>query len=436
MRLQHQRSSKMSFNDFEKHLKGAAATAVVLAATTKLDAQELQQKQRDAEKAKTEQVSEAKPRKKDDGKTINFCDVASVEKIEQDGKTYHLVDDKVVIDPEMLNENKLKREFKKGEKELWENAEEDQIHQDTVSISEVEFAGLYDHDSKNINIPYIENDLKSESNDPKDHLNFEMAKQLGLIDKVEQHNDTESLAFASILSHETQHKTSDKLGIYSPGLSAEQYATLCQYDEVAANIAELKLYTSAYQEKLDSGASKEEALKVFEGTKEFKFYRDALEQGLDPSSKEGKEKMVSGCFDLWNNELVKTSAYKSQLTEFGKSKIDGNSFSALAVGDDKELDKRINKLFNNVAGEDLSQFLPKEKLKNSEEVDLNISFAVRDKIGLDQEDRESLEEQGVSKKDAIKILTGRKSAPKEKNKKDNSSQTNSNNIFKDNSNQR
>lgn len=400
----------MALEDFKKHMKHATIAAAALAATARVEAQQLQtQAPKDAQKAKTEQV--AQPNKaKEAEKTINFFDVAKVSEVKEDGEKYHIVDD-APIPADMLKERALKREFKKDEKTAWKEAEQDRIFQDTVNLSDVTFAGTYSADMKRIDIPYINNDLIQENpneNNYEEHLKGSVFK-----DVVDQHNDVESLSFKSLMAHEEQHRSNDKLGIYAPGLSAEQYAVLNQYDEISCNIAGLNVYVNDYKEQIKSGVSKEEALKVFDLARQSD-YKQVIADGVDPDSKEGRAKLVGVCFDDWKNSTGKH--YQSQIEGIAIEKMDGNSFQALTLGNDKELDKRIEKVFNNIAGGksgELSEFLPSEKLTLTPTVENNLAREVEQKIGLSKEDRNTISSEldGKSyKKQAralIKSLTGR-----------------------------
>lgn len=63
-------------------------------------------------------------------------------------------------------------------------------------------------------------------------------------------NNPQSTVYKSVKAHEEQHRSNDKLGIYAPGLSPEQYGILCQYDECAATVAELNGYLAGYRNEL------------------------------------------------------------------------------------------------------------------------------------------------------------------------------------------
>lgn len=334
---------------------------------------------------------------KDDGNTLKFFNVADIQTIKQDGSTYYLVDGKAVLTPEMLNSKELNKKYRKGEKELRNNAEEDRLLQDTIPASEAEYSGMYDNDSKNIKIPFLKNDLRDnvkENLDLLDHLSSKGLNLEDVLEWVDKRNDQESVIYKSILAHEEQHRSNDKLGVYAPGLNPEQYAIINQYDEVSSRVAALGVYVNEYQNQIKKGSTKEEALEIFNDASDFRFYKEALQNGLDPQSKEGKAIMVSGCIDLWKNEDALMPLYKSQIYNIAAKSIDENSLQSIVLGNEKELEKRIDKIFDNILVNDktvsMKQYLPKESLETSKEIKENLSYQVREKTGLDAEDIASI----------------------------------------------
>ncbi len=230
----------------------------------------------------------------------------------------------------------------------------------------------------------------------------------------------------STRAHEEQHRTNDKQGIYAPGLSPEQYAVINQYDECSANIAELNCYLSDYKKAIAGGMSKDEALKIFDrdSEKRFTFFQSALAGGLDPDSKESKKLMVAGTLKMWQKEF--RPMYDEQTEHSGKSAVGRSDAATTILGNEQELQKRINKIFDNIGNNDyckqngieapgrLSGYLPAERMELSPNVKESIAETVEGRTGLDAKDRELLQERIAGKKDKrqiknlLKVLSGRK----------------------------
>ena len=463
------------------------------------------------------------------------------------GESIYFINDTPVLEG-MLDAKKMKKYFKEDQKYLFKNAEPDRIHQDTTKIdsegrplnSSENYRGVYNIDDKNIKIPYFDTapwfkekaeeleglmkgasmGLPLEQKEAYEKAFSEEILKLGeeavtLNKKVDQ-NDINNVAFKSIYAHEDQHRENDKSGIYAPGLSAEEYAVLNQYDEISANVAECNLLTrfyqknkkdldnalknypkqvaelnkcySEYKKALESGISQEDAmkifdnkfddkdvlkaykdelikgdkppdnkeyamksfdkliddksdlaeykgkllngempdnkeyaLKVFDRNDDFLFYKEAIANGLDPDSKEGKKQMVEGTYDMWVSEYQ--GAYSEQINNMGTEAVNVSSFGALTVGNQQEFNKRVNKIFDNIKGGckefnikgpgKLSEFLPNKAPDLSDEIAINIASAVREKIGMSREEREQVEKNIGAKNDKhaqrelIKRLTGR-----------------------------
>lgn len=239
-------------------------------------------------------------------------------------------------------------------------------------------------------------------------------------------NDTQSLQARSVRAHEEQHRTNDKLNIYAPGLSPEQYVVLNQYDECSANIAELNCFLSDYKKVLAEGGSREEALKAFDQDfdQKFVFYKDALARGLDPDSREGKKLMVQGTIKMW--EETYRPMYGVQLAMVGIDAVDRSDAAATILGNEQELQKRINKIFNNLCENDyckqngfkspgnLSQYLPEKRMGLEAGVRGAVAEEVEFQTGLNAEAREKIDSSIAGKTDRkkirnlLKVLSGRK----------------------------
>lgn len=417
----------MSYQDLKDHIRrGGTKAALILAMeATAINAQAQEQKPHieDAKQDKIEQVVEKQPEYT--SQDINLFDVVTAQKIKQDGEDYVIIGDAVITE-DKLSPRKLKKEWKKDEKEAFKNAGQDQIQTDTLYLSEqdevIQFAS-YSKEDKVVNVPFVAlgKDVAEQSM-ALNKLAVNGDTKETIEEKIEMRNDRSGPAFIGIHSHENQHRINDKLGIYAPGLNPEQYAVLEMYDEIGANVADLNARVSLYQEKIASGVSKDEALKVF-GDSDFKFYKEAVAKGLDPQSKEGKALMVTGTVEMWNRESK--SLYAGQLKDNSEARVGEMDVATLTIGNEKELQKRINKIFDNIGGNKelgikepgkLSEYLPSERIALEPEVQAKIEHATKQKIGLDKQQREQISESlggnAVSDKkkarDFIKILTGRK----------------------------
>lgn len=267
-----------------------------------------------------------------------------------------------------------KEEYKKEQKEAFEDAPNDTTIVRTVEeFSRDGAMGAYSQDDKNITIYRVDNNerdikdfvesLPSDENKTVEQREESVKENL---DKVNSQQNKES-----VLVHEEQHRVNDKNNVYAPGLNPEQQGKLECWNEVSANVAQLVLANHLYQEQLKSGISKEEALKVFEGgdSKQFSFYVEALNKGLDPCSKEAKELMVQGTIKMWKDEFSKL--YDEQICKQIEQGTDGNTFAGTLIGDREEYKKRVEKMFDSIDENpilkekgvnigNLSKYLPKE----------------------------------------------------------------------------
>lgn len=248
----------------------------------------------------------------------------------------------VIIEPE--RSGKLKREYKKDQKEAFKAEGAGEVHQETVTYDQAKeradengggvMFGGYSSQDKDITLnQFVENDDRP--------LSKEEAVKLQNLN-----NNLNSMGEDRIILHERLHESSDKENVYGPGISPEQRAVICMNDEMAAKATELYYMTCQYQEKVKNGISKEEALKIFDKEPDFKFYQDAIAQGLDPSSKEGKQLMVQGTCDMWQKAYA--GVYKNQIVNFGTEGISTNDVGGIVVGDRKEMQKRVQEIWDNV----------------------------------------------------------------------------------------
>lgn len=407
----------------EKAMKAAALSGALAAAAVNpaLAGENHRQDDKDRQ-AKTERVEK-----------INLFGVAELEQVKEGDGIRNRVDGKT-IRAEDLDRRRISKDWQQEQKKLFENAETDRV--DTLSIAKLNdgAAAYYDADNKNITTRYI--DMSGVNADMladlyvKQNENAEKDAALkyfqGVVNQISEINDPQSLVARSTRVHEEQHRTNDKLGIYAPGLSPEQYAVINQYDECSANIAELNCYLGDYKKALAGGMSKEEALKIFDrdGEKRFAFFQSALARGLDPDSKEAKKLMVGGTMKMWQKDF--RPMYNEQTEYSGKAAVGRSDAATTILGNEQELQKRIGKIFDNIGNNDyckqngievpgrLSGYLPAERMELSPNVKENIAETVEARTGLDAKDRELLQERIAGKNDKrqirnlLKVLSGRK----------------------------
>lgn len=418
----------MSYKDFEHHLK-KGMTKAMLAVALEASALNAAAQERQA----TSSVQEEKAKTEYTERKVNLFGVAEIDQIVQDGQIYNKVGEDF-IEEAQLDPKKLHKTWKADEKDAFANAEPDRT--DTLSVATADKAGAYNTDDKNIVMTYIKMDdeqelrkLESQFADKHPEMNPEERKKtfVTMLEMFSDLNNPQSTVYKSVKAHEEQHRSNDKLGIYAPGLSPEQYGILCQYDECAATVAELNGYLAGYRNELAKGTSKEEALKVFDKEPDFAFYKEAIAKGLDPDSKEGKKLMMEGSFEMWKNKRRTMNAYKQQVSQFGANTIGNSDFSATLIGNDQELQKRINKIFDNICENDyckqegikspgnLSKYLPEQTMELLPEVRAKIEADVKEKTGIDADQREAIKQSVDGKTDKgknrnlLKVLTGRKS---------------------------
>ncbi len=418
----------MSYKDFEHYVKKGGSTAMLMLA---LEASAINAAAQERQAA--DSVQEQKGKTEYVEKKVNLFGVTEIEQVEQDGQVYNKVGEEF-IDQSQLDPKKLHKAWKADEKYAFANAEPDRT--DTLSVATADKAGAYSTEDKNIVMTYIEmgneqelHKLEAQFADKHPEMSPEQRKKtfVTTLEMFSDLNNPQSAVYKSVKAHEEQHRSNDKLGIYAPGLSPEQYGILCQYDECAATVAELNGYLAGYRNELAKGTSREEALKVFDKEPDFAFYKEALAKGLDPDSKEGKKLMVEGSFEMWKNKRRTMNAYKQQISQFGTNTIGTSDLSATLIGNDQELQKRINKIFDNICENDycrkegikspgnLSKYLPEQTMELLPEVRAEIESGVKEKTGISADQREAIKQSVDGKTDKkknrnlLQVLTGRKS---------------------------
>jgi len=391
----------------------ARAAAVTMAAAAVLNTANVQAQEQtvqDAQTVNTEHVitvendvrQSTPPLREGD---VNFADYAqsSPEKgniaeklgletiVDGDGKAYYFSGDNIV---EPQKPGQQKRKYNREQKEAFKSEEAGQIVEAEVGLEEITNStgdaiemGSYDLEAKYTTLNKLVVD--------KDSNNVEQQNKVAL------HLNNETTR-ESVAVHEKQHETNDRLNSYAPGLSPQQIAITNMNDEMAANTAQLYLCIHNYQESLKSGASQEEALKAFDKDEErFGFYREALANGLDPNSEEGKKLMVQGVCDMWQEKYAEI--YAEQLTNAGTKNVE-RDLPGTVVGNQKEMERRIIDMFDHICDNDyckehgikspgkLSQYLEMDKVtklpdnirdKVNDSIDKNVEY----QTGFSQEER-------------------------------------------------
>lgn len=330
---------------------------------------------------------------------------------------------------------KLSRQWRQEEAQDFKEAGPDQII--TITDPGQTFAGgSYSFSEKNITLHEFDitfNEFEEYYSDEYDD-----SKIQDTWNAISNHN--KNLKDARI--HEEQHRTNDKLGIYAPGLSPEQYGILNQYDECSAKIAELNSYITDYKKALKEGKSKDEALQVFDNQKNYTFYKEALAQGLDPDSKEGRKLMVQGTINMWQKNYQKS--YEEQTFRVAAGKSLKTDAASLIIGNEQELQKRINKIFDNINNNNysrengvktplnLSRYLPEEQMGLTQAVQQAIDDFIKWGNNLSPETRDYISDNIRGRTDKqknrhlIELLTGRKNPDKVFSKQSNQNLQNNN----------
>ena len=226
--------------------------------------------------------------------------------------------------------------------------------------------------------------------------------------------------------HEFQHKNNDRHNLYAPGLSIEQYGKLYQYDEMSASLAGALAVNRLYEAKLAAGISPEEALEVFSTASIAPAYVKEVKNGLNPASEKAKELLVKATISFWADTSQKL--YEDATIKTMKDLTNRGNVGSLAIGDDKELKKRVNAMFDNLAENEvlklmhvapgkLSQYLPEKGVELSPPVKEHADNLTKETTGLSITEAKEISQRlpGSQKKDIanlMKILTGRKEAPK------------------------
>lgn len=425
----------MSKKDFEKHMTGKVTKAMLaLSMMSHLSYAQPRHEDNDISKEKTENIKSARSDEiSPTEKSFIFEQRITTENGRQD--TTYIINNQE-ISAQVKDVRKVTEEYKEAQKEAFKN---DKFAIERFEIDEMGlFNGLlaaYSSGDKSVNIATI----KAEENSSDIFKRLKKDYGVFISDKTLQKaaenthqaakiNDSSNPLFFSIITHEFQHKNNDKHNIYAPGMTPEQYGQLNQYDEISANLAGVLVLNNIYENKLAAGIPQSEALKTFDNhiIFDFTFYKTALQNGLKPDSEEARWLMVNGTINFWVNNNQK--AYQNQINSFMQFTSDGNDVGSLAIGDNKEFKKRINLMFDNLGENEVlkkmhivpgkfSQYLPEEIIELSPEMKKEANDMTKLHTGLSLEEGQEISRRlpGSQKRDAInlvKILSGRKEAPK------------------------
>jgi len=246
-----------------------------------------------------------------------------------------------------------------------------------------------------------------------------------IINVIMDINDEKSVTNQLTAVHEEQHRINDKNNIYAPGLNTEQYGKLNYWDEISAKVTELALLDHLYNKQIKQGTSQEEALKIFDKHNDFSFYKDALQNGMKPNSKEANKLMVQGTVLMWMENYE--NLYQEQtMYSIAYNYTNGNIASVL-IGNDKEYQKRVEQMFNSIDENpklkekgvkisNLSQYLPEKDIELSPLIKEYADNETKKFTQLTPKQGKEISEKlpGSQKKDIknlLKILTGRKTSP-------------------------
>jgi len=415
----------MSKADFEKYMKRMAVrtviTLTVAASVTNATARE----EKHGEENVLYEYPATFPCHRDDSDTKSLFGIAKLGTYEQGGKLYPTINGNIVRGNYERTLKKEQRMFRREQKQAFFQAPTNLV--DTVKIEDfwkTSNLASYDEITKNIRFHYFEttddvDKLYHIIRKKNPHLSEERIKTLV---QLQQHisqalNNRNSLDFKCLNGHEQTHRNNDKMNLYAPGLSAEQYAILNQYDEISANVVHLLILEDAYKKRRQAGVTEEEALKIFESTYngKFAFYKEALEQGLDCESETAKWLKVQGTCRMWIYKYRKQ--YYSQGKQAAMDRLGAYNIASLAMGNQVEFRKRIKKIFDNFDSNiqlrqlgikvgRMSQYLPKKIISLEPCLYQKINKETLKYTGMTLEEGKRLSEAlpGKPKKDAAKLL--------------------------------
>lgn len=411
----------MSLREFKQFVKNKRNTVLAVAAlSANMSFAQAQENTEDRKTDQTEQTAQKMPEYVL-GKEVH------------DGQEFSTVNGNVILGNTDSDLRKDLKEYKKDQKRLFNNAEQDVIN--TINLKQFLSDDLItgaQYDDMNKRVEYSRFDLGSTEEIAKKlreenpDMSIEQATRTAeqYYNNTQSLNDHESPSFAGLSAHEKQHLNNDKDNIYAPGLNAEQYGKLYQYDEMTANISHLLVLEHKYQELINSGISKEEALKIFDNgpNSQFNFYKEALNKGLEPGSKDAKKLIVNGTCQMW------TEKFSEHYASLIQSKIDNyltaNDAGSLAMGNEPEFQRRRDKMFDNLGNNEtlkelgikpgkLSSYLSEKNISLSPELKNYCNNQTLTYTGMTLEQGKTLSEKmpGSPKKDAvnfINILRGKK----------------------------
>ncbi|MBP3545736.1 MAG: hypothetical protein J6K16_01220 [Alphaproteobacteria bacterium] len=169
--------------------------------------------------------------------------------------------------------------------------------------------------------------------------------------KLARHYDLPEEFIAMSVIHEQKHRDNKKMRISEYPVSPEQAYKLDMHNEISANLAELIYVRDRYIKTGDT--------KILGITSRFKFYKDAIEQGIiNPKSKykEDFDKemslIVNGVIKMWDNTIA--GEYTAQ--NAGNAFNNSNHSGSYAEFYDENYQKCVQMTYN-VGGVDFSQYI-------------------------------------------------------------------------------
>ena len=424
----------MSLEDFKNFTKGNGWKKVAMIATIvsahQAHAMADNNKNNDRKDAKVETIIPVVD-KEDNIAEKNLAGVAKLELVRtDDGDIVPIINDKVIVNGlEPLKE--LKKEYKEEQKEAFADAVSDNVEE--ISVNEfVENHALGNYSTTFKNITQYTVDTEDYDFNPSkveqvfSTLNEEDRKKAEkALELIMDINDEKSIRNQLTAVHEEQHRINDKNNIYAPGISAEQYGKLNYWNEISAKVTELALLDHLYKKQIKQGVSQEDAIKIFDKNKEFVFYKNALQNGMKPDSKEAKKLMVQGTISMWRDNYE--ALYQEQTKNTISYNLAYGNVASVLIGNDKDYQKRVEKIFDSIDENpqlkekgvkigNLSQYLPEKDIELSSDIKAYAAYETKKFTSLTPEQGQEISEKlpGSQKKDIknlIKILTGRKTDP-------------------------
>lgn len=370
------------------------------------------------------QVAYAQNNPKVEDKKQDKTEKVVVQEVVEDGNVYTAINGNPVHGNTY---NDVKQDYKnyvQEQKDAYENGGE--IKTDTIPFQEFvqhQRLGQFNPETKDISRSFIdvENSEHVSMFVQNQYAGLSKEEQAQKVEKVfdvvQQYNNPASLSSQSVLGHEVQHQVSDKNNVYAPGLSVTQYGQLNQIDEITANFSSLLLIDKKCQDEINQGKSPHEVFKVFDMAefKDFSFYKDMYAQKESLGTDKFQAALWQKTSQMWQSKYQQ--AYGNQIKSCMESKCFSNDVGSLAFGDDKEFQKRVNKLLNGVKDNqilkqagvkvgDFSKHISNKVVALSPEMQKEADAMTLHYTGMtpDYAQKLSKEMPGSQKKDAVNLL--------------------------------